>query len=296
MGKSTQSVVQLLQRQEGVAAGWQLRKLGLTTAAIRHQSDQWRRLHRGVWLSGHAPVSSRQRWWGAAVTAPDTVLSYASAGAAGGFCADPRALVIVSRPGTGRQLHRPGLLICHSALLNDEDIISYDGLPATAPARTLIDLAAVMPENDARRATREALRVKAVTGLELEVACRRYWHRKGVARLRAFAMEYAPLAADRARSDAEVLAAASIHGAYMTPPEINVKRAGLEADLSWPDHRLIIELDGPNFHQFASEDAKRDQHWRAAGWTVIRVSTDPVYDEPMKFLAIVRDALAQTSP
>ena len=72
-------------RQEGLVAVWQLLDDGMTRAAVRHQVRGLRQLHDGVYVTGDAPLTRRQRWWAAAVTAPGRAVSHASAGAAFAF-------------------------------------------------------------------------------------------------------------------------------------------------------------------------------------------------------------------
>ena len=50
-----------------------------------------------------------------------------------------------------------------------------------------------------------------------------------------------------------------------------------EADLVWPERRLIVEIDGPQYHLFPDEDAEREQAWKAAGFDVARRPSDAVY-------------------
>ena len=69
---------------------------------------------------------------------------------------------------------------------------------------------------------------------------------------------------------------------------MNVRIAGVEADFSWPERRLILELDGPDFHQFPEEDARKQAIWEAAGWEVHRLSTQDVYDHPERVIAAAR--------
>ena len=50
---------------------------------------------------------------------------------------------------------------------------------------------------------------------------------------------------------------------------------GIEVDLHWPEHKLIVEVDGygPHGHQRAFEtDRVRDQRLLVAGWRVARVT------------------------
>jgi very-short-patch-repair endonuclease len=71
-------------------------------------------------------------------------------------------------------------------------------------------------------------------------------------------------------------------------PNVNVRIAGLEADLSWPSKRLIIEIDGATFHQDKLADARRTAAWRAAGWHVERLPATAVYDDPSRLIRAAR--------
>ncbi len=51
-------------RQYGVVAAWQLVEDGMTWAAVRHRTRRLRELHDGVFVTGDAPVTQQQRWWG----------------------------------------------------------------------------------------------------------------------------------------------------------------------------------------------------------------------------------------
>ena len=50
-----------------------------------------------------------------------------------------------------------------------------------------------------------------------------------------------------------------------------------EADLAWPDLKRIIEIDGPQYHRFPEEDARKQGIWERAGFTVRRRPSDAVY-------------------
>jgi very-short-patch-repair endonuclease len=69
-------------------------------------------------------------------------------------------------------------------------------------------------------------------------------------------------------------------------PRLNVRIAGEEADLSWPDARLIVEIDGGPFHLDRGEDARKQRRWERAGWIVRRISSDEVYESPERLLAL----------
>jgi very-short-patch-repair endonuclease len=92
----------------------------------------------------------------------------------------------------------------------------------------------------------------------------------------------------RCRSDAEALAVVILAGAKLEPGAINVRIAGEEADLSWADRRLIVEIDGGTYHQDKLEDARKTAAWRAAGWQVERVPAADVYDNPERLIRAAR--------
>jgi hypothetical protein len=97
---------------------------------------------------------------------------------------------------------------------------------------------------------------------------------------------YAGLPVARARSGAEVHALMVLRDGARPIPRLNHHVAGLEADLSWPEQRLIVEIDGGPFHLDAGEDARKEGAWRAAGWTVLRVPSNDVYERPERLLAL----------
>jgi very-short-patch-repair endonuclease len=68
---------------------------------------------------------------------------------------------------------------------------------------------------------------------------------------------------------------------------VNTLVAGTEADQYFPDHKLVVEIDGPGFHRLRDDDARKTVIWRAAGLTVRRVSSDDVFDHPERYLALV---------
>jgi hypothetical protein len=97
---------------------------------------------------------------------------------------------------------------------------------------------------------------------------------------------YTGLPLERARSGAEVRALEILQAAGYAVPRLNVRVAGEEADLSWAAQRALIEVDGGPFHLDAGEDARKQERWERAGWTVRRVSSDDVYDTPERLIAL----------
>ena len=61
---------------------------------------------------------------------------------------------------------------------------------------------------------------------------------------------------------------------------------GEEADLVWLEARVIIEIDGPQFHRFRDEDARKAAIWRKHGFEILRISSDAIYDAPGELIAL----------
>ena len=91
----------------------------------------------------------------------------------------------------------------------------------------------------------------------------------------------------RCRSDAESRGLEILHDAGIEQPRVNVRVAEIEADYVWRGWKLIIEVDGGQFHMFGDEDARKEAAWTAAGYEVRRVSSDDVYYRPHLLLAEV---------
>lgn len=224
-------------------------------------------------------------WMGATLTTEDTTLSRISAASAHGFWTLSRRFETVARPGSGGPRRHGGLLVHRSSTL-EGDCTTLRGIPITTVPRTLLDLASQVSEKALARAVREAVRLRRTSLLELGDSLGRYRGRRGAARLALTISRYSGLPLERARSGAEVRALEILRNAGVRLPRLNVHVAGEEADLSWPQHRLIIEIDGGPYHQDVGEDARKEAAWTRAGWTVRRLSSDDVYDQPHRLLAL----------
>ena len=219
----------------------------------------------------------------ATLTAPNSFLSHFSAAAHYGIWTFDAGYETIVRPGNrGKERSDDGVLVRYSATL-EGDAGTSDGIPITSPERTLIDLAA---HADPARPLREARRLKLVTPYSLAVSLAKHRTRRGTNRLKRLNDRYSGLPYSRCRSNAEAKALEVLHDAGTEPPQVNEEIANEEADLSWPAHKRIVEIDGPQFHQTKAEDARKQQIWEAAGFTVERISSDDVYARPELLIAL----------
>ena len=262
-------------------AVWQLRRAGWSRGKIQHHAERggWRALHSGVYLLTSSPPARRQRWFAAALTTPESKLSHGSAGACYGFYRFERGYEVVTRPGRGGR-RRHGDVLVFRANLPDDEVTEHDGIPITTAARVLLDLAPGLDRKRLGRAFRESIRLRCTEARCVLETVQRHHGQPGTRLLGQLATRYAHIPYHRTRSDAEGLALELLHDAGVHSFRVNVKVAGVEADLVDIDRQVIVEIDGPQFHQFPDEDARKAEIWRKAGYEVRRISSDAVYEAP----------------
>ena len=255
-------------QQHGVIGRAQLLRLGQTPQQIgrRVAAGRLHLLHRGVYAVGHEALTQKSRWMAAVPVGEDAVLSHRSAAALWGFRQSP--MLEATAP---RHVRRPGITV-HRATIRPDERITHDGIPVTTVARTLLDLAAVLPARQLERAVHEAEVARLAGPLSVHDLLTRHRGRRGAARLRAVLDEPLPLPSrDVAWHDLDE----AIARAGLPAPQRNVQILGYECDRVWPEHRLILELDGRAVHDTARRfetDRERDRALAAHGWHTVRVT------------------------
>lgn len=263
----------------------QLIDLGLTDKAITHRvvSGRLVAVEEGVFAIAPVLDDDWGRWMAATLTAPRSVLSHLSAAAAWGILSLARPLESVTRPGSGGPRRHGGVLAYRSTTL-DGDVVTVSGVPVTSVPRTLLDLARTVGDRALARAVREAVRLGLTTVPTLVDRMADYRGRRGSRRLTDTITRYAGLPLERARSGAEIRALEILRDANRPLPRLNARVAGEEADLSWLNQKLIIEIDGGPFHLDVGEDERKQRAWERAGWKVLRIPSDEVYERPERLL------------
>lgn len=221
------------------------------------------------------------------LTAPGTVLGHGSAAACFGFHRFEAGYETVVRLGCWGRRRHPGLLVFHARTLAG-NTTRHAGIPITTAERVLIDIAPGLGDERLGRAFRESIRLGTTTMRKIVTAVHRHRGRPGTPRLLELATRYSGLPYDRTRSNAEARALEVLHDAGAPPPLVNVRVAGVEADLVSHVPKLIIEIDGPQFHLFAEEDARKQAIWEAVGYTVRRIPSGRVYSDPAHLIALYR--------
>jgi len=127
---------------------------GLTRHQVQHRVGEGLlvRAHEGVYRYSSAPESGGQRLLAACLAVgPVSAASHRAAAAMHGIWLVPSELVEVSVDRT-RSPELDGVRVHRLADLNARWIVTIDGVPVTTPARTLVDLGAVLPLGSVSRA------------------------------------------------------------------------------------------------------------------------------------------------
>jgi hypothetical protein len=162
------------------------------------------------------------------------------------------------------------------------------GIPVTTPARTLLDLAEVLDTASLTRAANEArLRHKSTLPELRELLIRSPG--RATRRLKPFVEGVT--GPTRSLLEDEFLAFVARYG--LPTPEVNQIVAGYEVDMLWRDHRLIVELDGRDYHEHRfEEDRDRDATLLSAGFPVVRITPKRIRHEPDREARRLRATLA----
>lgn len=188
---------------------------------------------------------------------------------------------------------RPGLRFFEAELSPDE-VTARDGIPVTTVARTLLDLAAVLPRDRLERAVHEAEFRRYADSPALPELVERHRGARGLASLRTI-LDDRHLGEIITRSELEHRFLSLIAREALPTPQVNVPiyAAGrrFEADCVWADRQLIVELDGAAAHatkRAFERDRERDRLLQAAGWRVVRVTWRQLHDDPAACIADLR--------
>lgn len=271
------AIARLAGRQRGVVTVRQLHAAGFDRAAIkrRRRAGRLHRLHRGVYLLGHAAAPE-----GAAEVAallacgPGSVISHGSAARLWrlpGF-RDPRPLVEVTVTGRDPK-RRAGMRIHGSRTLDPRDVRHVDGIRSTAPGRTLLDLAAVLSLGELELAFLDARARGLLRDRDLTQILERNAGRRGAKPFRRL------VELDResglTRSQAERKLLALVRAAALPTPKANARIGRSEVDFLWPEQKVIVEVDGYAFHaggRAFERHRERDAALVARGYVVLRVT------------------------
>jgi len=284
----------LLRRQGGVLSLGQARARSLSDRTVQRRvaDGRWHRLHPGVYLVAGHPLDTAGRIRAAA-------LWVEPAGTVSGLAAaywhrmldelDPPT-VEVTLPKRRHRAARPGTRVRRRDLEPIDRVRVRDVL-VTARPLTVLETAARLP-NGAAFLDRALQR--HVSFADVHAAYSRMLGSHGSARagvlLRA--------AADRADSHAERLLVRILRRAGITGWVLAHPFGPWRLDVSFPELRLAVEVDGWAWHvdrpRFANDRAKGNA-LVAADWTILRFTWTDLAEHPDRTLDTLRRALAHAA-
>ena len=290
------AIAQLASRQHGVVSRTQLLRLGLGRRAIEHRLENGRLhpLHRGVYAVGHRVLSPNAVYMAATLVADHAVLSHRSAAALWGIRPTERERTEITVPRSLKP--RRGLQI-HQARLRPDETTAYHGIPVTTPARTLLDLAAVLNPTRLERAATEAEIRRLTSPTSLAALVARYPNRSGTAPIRAL-LRTGRIGRAITRDELELRFLAFLDAERLQRPRINatidLHDRPRTVDCLWPTHNLVAELDGFATHGTRSafeEDRARDRALQAAGYRTVRITWRHLTEDPTTLASEIRALL-----
>jgi very-short-patch-repair endonuclease len=277
-------------RQHGAITHAQLLAAGIGAGAIKHavKTGGLHRVHRGVYIVGHLALAPGAKEAAALLACgKGAVVSHWSAAQLWGLVDAPPRRVDVTLVGR-RCRPRRGIRLHGVSELDRRDVRLKHGLQVTAPARTLIDLAAEAGYDQLERAVAEARALRLVGERDLDAALNRAGTRIGAGRMRAFLRhEGGPVLT---RSGGERRMRRLLRAAGLPMPLVNARVEGWEVDFLWPGQRVVVEVDGYPFHAHRrafERDRRKDLALANAGYHVIRITVRQLLDEPLAVVASI---------
>ena len=288
----------LATRQHGVVSRRQLYELGCSRGSITRRVEKRRllRVNRAVYAVGHTRLTAKGGWMAAVLACGEgTVLSHPDAAALHDVRQIGSGPVHVTSPGK----HELRGIRCHEyGTLQSADRTVIDAIPVTSLARTYLDLAEILTHARLIDALEAGQRQNKLDVAAIYAVIARNPGRHGIEPLRAAIAELAdepPLL----QSPAERAFRALIRHHGLPEPQYNVYAEGELVDAVWPEHRLVVQVDGFGFHRskrsFAADRA-RDRKLVRAGWRVIRFTADDVTDRPDEVAAELSELLLLGGP
>jgi hypothetical protein len=229
----------------GVVSRGELLRAGVSVDQIkgRLRSGALRREFPGVYRVGHRAPSVEARYLAAVKACGDgACLCGRAAGHLLGILKGPPPPPEVTAP-TNR---RPKGVKTHRSRrpYRAGDVTTWRGIPVTTPARTLVDLAAVLSKDALARDVHEAGIRHGTTPAHVEAVLEGRRRSPGAGKLRAVLR--GDVRVTLSKLEKRFLARLREIGRPL--PRTNRPIGGRYLDCRWPDHHLTVELDSYTYH------------------------------------------------
>jgi very-short-patch-repair endonuclease len=277
---------ELAARQQGIVTRQQLLALGFGRRSIEHRVARGRlfQVSLGVYAVGWPALNRRRQWMAAVLAGGDgAALSHRSAAALWGIGDEGGWIEISVRRRC--ELRRPGIRFRGRPRLTPADIVLHDDIPATSPARTLVDLATELGPVPLERAVNDADKRDLIDPEALRQGLTRFAGEPGIRPLRHLLDKLFFRLSD---SELEIYFRRIVSAAKLPIPLTKQRVNKFEVDFFWPDLGLVVETDGLRYHRTPSaqlRDARRDRAHVMAGMTPLRFTHYEVRYEPNRIRA-----------
>lgn len=276
------AIAAIAARQHGNVTRRQLLDLGLGPAAIayRVRAGDLYRVHPGVYAVGRPPRLPLERAAAALLACgPRAALSHRSAMALWGLWKRWEFPLHVTIPAGDR---RPkGITVHRPTTLTGRDLTTQLGIRVTSPARTMLDVAASLPDAQFKRTVNDALYSNYLQPNDLAELVARSEGHPGAKRLAWFVdTDDGPT---RATWEDDFPAFCEHFG--LPRPRLAARIGRYTTDALFEDHKVIVELDGWGSHRSRSEfesNRDRDADNLAAGHPTIRITKDRLTRTPAR--------------
>src|SRR5436190_12307521 len=270
-------------RQHGVVTRKQLIAAGVRSSAIDRRIEKGLliRQHPGVYRVGHAAPSIEATYMAAVL-----------AGGDGAFLAGRAAAhlmrLLKGAPPPPEVIARKERLIKgvgtrRSRQLDHREGIKFRGIPCTTVARTLVDVAGVLPKAALARAVHEAGVLYRTQPEDIEAVLARRPNAKGATDLRQVLRGDTKVALSKLERRFLRL----LRENNLQLPETNTLVGGRYVDCRWPKQKLTVELDSYRYHGSRhawEQDRKRERQARARGDDFRRFTWADVVEDPRPLL------------
>jgi very-short-patch-repair endonuclease len=282
----------LAARQHGVVSRRQLVAAGLNDDAISHRCSTGRlyRVRSGIYAVGRPGLAREGELMAAALACgPGAVLSHRAAAEIYSLISGAADPIEITVPADRRTRQR-GIQTRRRDLLPHERT-TYRGLPVTAAACTLVDLATILPQRELEAAINQADKLDLIDPTALRLAIAEMPPRSGKPKL-AELLDRATFTLTDSELERRFLPLARAAG--LPEPLTRQWVCGYRVDFVWPELGLVVETDGLRYHrtpQAQARDRSRDQAMTAAGLTALRFTHGQVRYER----STVKSILAATA-
>jgi hypothetical protein len=272
-------IARLAERAHGLVTRVQLLATGLTRNQIdeRVATGGLIPVYRGVYRVGHAAPNDEAHYLAAVLACrKDALLG-------GMAAAHLRSLVRGgARPPeviTAKVRRIAGIVTRCRPWLVEQEASSCRGVPTLSPAAVLVEIAAVLGEEELGRACHEAGVRYGTSPRDVERVLLHCPNAKGANKLKRILTGEAKISLSRIES----MFVRRLREADLPPPETNRPAGGRRVDCRWPAHHLTVELDGYRFHSSRhawEQDRQREREARLRGDEFRRFTWRDVMEDP----------------